>query len=246
MPEHSGQVCSLGAIAEPVGGCVSGMGRTVPPGGSIDKAGEPLLSLVWMRDKHRQLGRPQGADLNEIRRAYRDLARQCQSRRINHHVGESLASLHHAYEVLSGQDLRRGSAPERPQWSAGRDAAFADEVDIDFPSVSNVVDRMRESFFGPAPAHPLSAEVRLTPRQADAGIQVPLDVSLRHTCPVCGGRGEVWLEPCGACNGSGAGLLPHQIRLVVPPGVRDGACLRFDVTPSYAPATCVEVRICVQ
>ena len=32
----------------------------------------------------------------------------------------------------------------------------------------------------------------------------------------------------------------------VPPGVRDGTCLRFDVTPVYAPVTCVEVRISVQ
>jgi len=75
---------------------------------------------------------------------------------------------------------------------------------------------------------------------------VPFDVSLHHTCPVCGGRGEVWLDRCGACDGSGAGLLPHQLQLVVPPGVRDGTCLRFDVTPSYAPATRVEVRISVQ
>lgn len=197
-------------------------------------------------DYYRQLGLPHGADLNEIRRAYRELARQCQSSRGNPDVGECLASLHHAYEMLSGQDRRRGSGAERPRWSTGREAAFADEVDINFPSVSSVVDRMRESFFGPAPAYPLSADVRLTPKQADAGVKVPLDVSLRHTCPVCGGRGEVWLDPCGACDGSGAGLLPHQLQLVVPPGVRDGACLRFDVTPSYAPVTCVEVRISVQ
>ena len=199
-----------------------------------------------MRDYYRQLGLPHGADLNEIRRAYRELARPCQSSRGNPDVGECLASLHHAYEMLSGQDRRRGSGAERPRWSTGREAAFADEVDINFPSMSSVVDRMRESFFGPAPAHPLSADVRLTPKQADAGVKVPLDVSLRHTCPVCGGRGEVWLDPCGACDGSGAGLLPHQLQLVVPPGVRDGACLRFDVTPSYAPVTCVEVRISVQ
>ena len=40
-------------------------------------------------------------------------------------------------------------------------------------------------------------------------------------------------------------MLPHQLQLVVPPGVRDGTCLRFEVTPPYAPATWVEVRIWV-
>ena len=199
-----------------------------------------------MRDYYRMLGLPHGADLNEIRRAYRELARRCQSSRGNHGGPDRLASLHHAYEMLSGQDRRRADGGEWARWSAGREPAFADEVDVDFPSVSSLVDRMRESFFGPTLGHPLSAEVRLTRKQADAGVKVPLDVSLRHTCPVCGGRGEVWLDQCGACAGSGAGLLPHQLQLVVPPGVRDGTCLRFDVTPPYAPATCVEVRISVQ
>ena len=148
--------------------------------------------------------------------------------------------------MLSGQDRLRVDGVERVRWSAGREAAFADEIDVDFPSIGSLVDRMRESFFGPARRQPLSAEVLLTPRQADTGVKVPLDVSLRHTCPVCGGRGEVWLDRCGVCDGSGGGLLPHQLQLLVPPGVRDGTCLRFDVTPSYAPAACVEVRVSVQ
>ena len=194
------------------------------------------------------LGLPRNASLDEIRRAYRELARRCRPRLGRHGAAERLASLHRAYEMLNDQDRPRTgeTEPARGQRSAGREPAFADEVDVDFPSVSSLVDRMRESFFGPAPGRPLSAEVCLTVKQADLGVKVPLDVSLRHTCPVCGGRGEVWLDPCGACSGSGAGLLPHQLQLVVPPGVRDGTRLRFDVTPSYAPAACVEVRISVQ
>ena len=199
-----------------------------------------------MRDFYRPLGLPYGADLSEIRRAYRELARRCQSSRSSSRAGDRLASLHHAHEMLSDLEGRRGRGAKRPRHSAGREAPFTDEVDIDFPSVSCLVDRMRASFFGPAPARPLSAAVRLTPRQADAGVEVPLNVSLRHTCPVCGGRGEVWLDRCGACGGSGDGLLPHELQLIVPPGVQDGTRLRFDVTPSYAPATCVEVRISVQ
>ncbi len=198
-----------------------------------------------MRDNDRPLGLPHGGDLDEIRRVYRDLARQCQSRHGTEGAGGRLASIHHAYEILSDPG-RQHSGTERSRCSAGRETAFADEVDIDFPSVSSLVARMRASFFGRLSEYPPSAQVRLTPKQADAGVKVPLDVSLRHTCPVCGGRGEVWLDRCGACDGSGAGLLPHQLELVVPPGVRDGTCLRFDVTPVYAPVTCVEVRISVQ
>jgi DnaJ-class molecular chaperone len=201
-----------------------------------------------MRDYYRRLGLPPFADLHEIRRAYRELARRIRAASDDRGAAARLGSLHRAYEVLSDQERRRvdGTGPVRGYRMTGRENAFADEVDVDFPSVSNLVGRMRSAFFGPPSARPLSAEVRLTPRQADAGVSVPLDVSLRHTCPVCGGRGEVWLDPCGACSGSGGGLLPHQFQVVVPPGVRDGAYLRFDVTRPYAPATLVQVRISVQ
>ena len=198
-------------------------------------------------DYYRVLGLSRQAGLDEVRRAYRELARRCRPRPGDHGAAERLASLHRAYEMLTDQDRRRSVEAGRALGrSAGREPVFADEVDVDFPSVSSLVDRMKESFLGPVPGRPLSAEVCLTPKQAHRGVKVPLDVSLRHTCPVCGGRGEVWLDPCGACAGSGAGLLPHRLQLVVPPGVRDGSRLRFDVTPPYASATCVEIRISVQ
>lgn len=198
-----------------------------------------------MRDYHRRLGPSHSPNLDEIRRAYRDLARRCRPRRGTHETGERLASSHFAHEILSDPQRQRpdGAFGRR---ASGREHVFTDEVDVDFPSVSNLVDRMRQSFFGDAPRHTLSAEVCLTPTQADSGVEVPLDVSLRHTCPACGGRGEIWVDPCGACGGSGAGLLPHQLQLIMPPGVRDGTCLRFDVTPPYAPVARLQVRISVR
>jgi DnaJ-class molecular chaperone len=199
-----------------------------------------------MRDYFRRLGLPASADLREIRRAYRELARRCRPVAGDPGAAERLASLHRAYEVLSDPGRTSADAPSRSRGRGVRcESAFADEVDIDFPSMSALVDRMRSSFFGPLP-DPVAAEVRLTPRQATDGVRVPVDVSLLHTCPICGGRGEIWLAPCGACAGSGAGRLPHQLQLVVPPGVRDGTCLWFVVEPAYASPTQVQVRISIQ
>ena len=114
--------------------------------------------------------------------------------------------------------------------------------------MTEIVKRMRGAFFAGDDVDGAThlAEVELTARQADEGARVPLDLEVRHTCPVCGGRGELWAETCGVCQGSGAGLLPHQLQLRVPPGVRDGTRLRFSVTPPYAAETYVEVRIAVQ
>ena len=202
-----------------------------------------------MSDYRRRLGLPHSPTLHEVRRAYRDLARRSRAQRGEPGRGDRLDTWHVAY-AMDGPDgdgaaSRPGSPAAPPGLAEACDEAFRDEIDVDFPSMAKLVDRMRRSFFGEAAPRLLSADVRLTPSQADRGVSVPFDVSLRHTCPACGGRGEVWLDPCGACRGSGAGLLPHQLQLVVPPGVRDGTCLRFDVTPPYAPAARVRMRISV-
>ena len=202
-----------------------------------------------MSDYRRRLGLPHSPTLHEVRRAYRDLARRSRAQRGEPGRGERLDTWHVAYAVDApdgdGAAAGRGLSVAAPGRAEASDEAFRDEVDIDFPSMAKLVDRMRRAFLGETAPRLLSADVRLTPSQADRGVSVPFDVSLRHTCPACGGRGEVWPDPCGACHGSGAGLLPHQLQLVVPPGVRDGTCLRFDVTPPYAPAARVRMRISV-
>ena len=197
-----------------------------------------------MRDESDRIRSPRWRDVNAIRRAYREEARRCRSKHDDAvgHVG----SWHVAFEVSDPQRRIGSTSPDSRPLGAGEDDAFTNEVDVDFPSVSRFVERMRRSFFGASSKDPVSAEVRLTPFQARTGVRVPLDVSLRHTCPVCGGRGEVWLDRCGACDGRGAGLLPHQLQLMVPPGVRHGTRLRFDVTPPYAPTARVQVLISIQ
>ena len=121
-----------------------------------------------------------------------------------------------------------------------------DEVDIDFPSVSSVLDRMRHSFFGAAHATELCAEVELTPEEAFWGTSVPLEIPLRRTCRACGGRGEVWEQWCADCQGDGDVALQHPLRLRVPAGVRPGARFRFSIMPPGAVPTLVEVRISVR
>ena len=124
-----------------------------------------------------------------------------------------------------------------------------DEIEIGFPSVSIFVSGMRKAFFSGLDTEHNSmqqTEIALTARQVTEGAQVPIDLTLCHTCPVCAGRGELWAEPCGVCRGSGAGWVPHQFDLLVPPGMRDGSCLRFSVSPPYATETHIEVRIVVR
>jgi hypothetical protein len=125
---------------------------------------------------------------------------------------------------------------------------FADEIAIDFPSVGRAVERMRDAFLGkPGDAvRVLYTDISLSPREASGGLLVPVDVPVRATCPNCGGRGETWTEPCGLCRGSGQSHFHHEVHVPVPPGVVDGATLRFRLRSPDRSSVRVEVRVAVR
>jgi hypothetical protein len=123
---------------------------------------------------------------------------------------------------------------------------FEDEIAIDFPSLHAAVERMRACFVTTADwdhRRQLSTELHLSPRDAFHGVTVPLDVPIRRMCVPCGGRGEIWSDPCDACDGSGEALGRHPVRLVVPPRVQDGDRFALSVSAPSAPPTHVEVRV---
>jgi hypothetical protein len=124
---------------------------------------------------------------------------------------------------------------------------FDDEIAIDFPSLRAVVERMREAFVGITADgddhRHLSAELHLSAREAFDGVTVPVDVPIRKWCVPCGGRGEVWSDPCPTCEGTGEAVARHAVRLVVPPRVQDGDRFSLSVSAPSAPPTRVDVRV---
>ncbi len=124
---------------------------------------------------------------------------------------------------------------------------FADEIAIDFPSVGPAVERMREGFLSePVGDDAVKSDVCLSERDARSGAAVAIDVPMRACCPDCGGRGESWTEPCANCCGTGEALFRHQVRVWVPPGIADGARLRFRLSSPSAASVRVEVRVAVR
>lgn len=199
-----------------------------------------------MRDYYDVLGVSPGAGADEIKRAYRQLARRYHPDISGDDRAAVFLEVSRAYEVLRDPDRRRSynarladGPVERPEW-------LSDEIAVDFPSVSRLLDRMRDAFFGAVPSSALSAEVCLTPNEAFWGALVRLRVPLRGTCTRCGGRGEVWSEWCAACGGGGEVTLMHEVQLRVPAGVGEGARFRFSVAPAGAPPTLVDVRIAIR
>ena len=193
------------------------------------------------------------ASRSEIRQAYRSLTRQIRQDCENGPHTARLARVEHAFQVLGDAERRRtydsreGVARRTGTRQSG-EVPDANEVARGFPSMLPIVPRIIGAFFG-APGRirdTHSRWVELSPREALEGARIPVELPVRPTCPVCGGRGETWAEPCGICVGTGSGHLSHQLELPVPPGVRHGTRLKFSVTPPYAPETHVELRIAVR
>jgi hypothetical protein len=166
-----------------------------------------------VRDYYDILGVSRDAGADEIKRAHRQLTRRY-------------------HPDISGDEISVSVAD-----------CLADEVDRDFPSVLNVLDRMRHSFFGGAIRPDAGPDIVVTPHEAFWGAVVPLDVPVRRTCAACGGRGEIWNDWCAECGGVGDRDARQAVSLRIPAGIRDGARIRFRVAAPGARPALIDARI---
>ena len=169
-----------------------------------------------MRDYYDILGVAPDAGADEIKRAHRQLIRRY-------------------HPDISGDDATIVVAD-----------CLADEVAIDFPSVHNVLDRIRHAFFGQADRPQPAPDICVTPQEAFWGATVPLQVAVRRTCAHCGGRGEVWDGWCSPCGGLGETPSHQAVHLRVPAGVQDGTRIRFRLAAPGVPETLVVATIVIQ
>ena len=124
--------------------------------------------------------------------------------------------------------------------------SFADEVAIDFPSSTAAIDFFRRDYVEPDGSMlTASAEILVSASQAGNGAMVALEVAVPRTCARCGGRGEVWSEPCAPCNGDGQALHAQRLMVAVPAGTADGDRFSFTLSLPRGPRTRVDVRVAV-
>lgn len=122
--------------------------------------------------------------------------------------------------------------------------SLADEVAIDFPSSSAAIEFFRRDHVEAEPATPTAnAEICISAYQAFSGALVSLDVTVPRTCATCGGRGEVWSEPCDPCGARGQALQTQRLMVNVPAGVTDGHRFSFNLWLPRGPRTRVDVRV---
>jgi molecular chaperone DnaJ len=162
-----------------------------------------------MRDYYEVLGVGRGASSEEIKRAFRRLARE-------HHPdvnkddpeAERFKEINEAYQVLSDPERRAqydqfGTVRPGGVGRAGEGfGPFEDIFDMFFgrrPGAGSALDEA-------APGADLRVDLELTLEEAAAGVDRTIDVTRLDTCPVCFGTGAERgsaPETCQTCGGAG-------------------------------------------
>jgi len=199
-------------------------------------------------DYYQILGLPKSASADDIKKAYRRLARQVHpdlhSRAKKSEMEKKFKELNEAHEVLSDPDKRKKYDHYGTNWeqaeayeqarrqagsrgSGGPDASFGSEGFSDiFENLFKGRGRTGSSRGFAVPGEDLETEVHLTLAEVCTGVTKRVTLQEPVPCPICHGSGVFRGRPCLTCQGQGATLRPNTIEVRIPAGVQDGTRVR--------------------
>lgn len=205
---------------------------------------------VTFQDYYETLGVPRTATEEQIKQAYRKLARK-------HHpdvnpgdkaAEERFKQINEAYEVLSDPEKRKKYDALGPNWKAGADftppagtgsfrVKFEDWDDVfgagrfggfsDFFRTIFGDDVRRGSGFSfSRRGSDIEYELPVTLEEVHRGATRILSIPLEEECPACRGKGNRDQSACEACRGRGIRQTTDTVTVNIPRGTAAGTLLR--------------------
>jgi DnaJ-class molecular chaperone len=230
---------------------------------------------VQFRDYYDVLGVARTATEDEIKSAYRKLARKYHPD-VNpgdKSAEEKFKEINEAYEVLSDADKRKKYDELGPNWKAGQDFRPPpnwEGVNVEFGDFGDFFGGGRgasgfsdffESLFGgrrgprrgagfAMRGQDVEAEIPLALEEAHRGVKRTITLQVTETCPDCKGSGVKDAKTCPTCRGAGAIRRPKSLEVTIPAGVREGSVIRLpgqgEPGSSGAPAGDLFLRVRLQ
>jgi DnaJ-class molecular chaperone len=207
------------------------------------------------RDFYQVLGLPRTASADDIKKAYRRLARQyhpdLHSGSKKTEMEKKFKELNEANEVLSDPDKRKKYDQYGAQWeqaeayekarqqagaqgfrweqtgSGGGGGEFNSEAFSDiFENMFTGRGRAGGARGFSMPGEDLEAEVELTLREVLTGVTKRVSLREPVPCPTCQGSGTLRGRTCPTCYGSGSTTELKTIEVKIPAGVQEGTRVR--------------------
>ncbi|QBD80064.1 J domain-containing protein [Ktedonosporobacter rubrisoli] len=203
------------------------------------------------KDYYKILGVARGASTDDIKKAFRKLARKYHPD-VNpgdRKAEERFKEINEAYEVLSDPDKRRKYDTLGPNWQEQFGPNFSGAGrrsyqygtrggSFDFDPMGPGFSDFFEALFGRGSTTSGRTNMR---RRAGDNIEQPVEVTVQEAfsggvrtfnvqspevCPTCQGVGEVNGKICPTCNGQGAVPRSKRLQVKIPPGVDNGSKIR--------------------
>jgi molecular chaperone DnaJ len=181
------------------------------------------------QDYYDLLGVPRGANDQEIKKAFRRLARELHPDVSDHPDAEHrFREVSEAYEVLSNAETRQ--LYDRYGHAGLRSGGYQ-PTNFDFGNLSEVFSAFfGEDIFagrrgGASRGADIGAEVTIELAEAASGVSLTVPVELAASCSTCSGSGAApgsSVSTCSRCGGRG--VLQHVSRSLLGEFVRQSAC----------------------
>ena len=167
------------------------------------------------RDFYEVMGVPKNASEDEIKKAYRRLAKQYHPdlNPGDKEAEQKFKEVNEAYEVLSDKEKRArydqyGHAGVDPNFGAGAGGGYAGNIDIDdiFGSIFGGFGGQRAQANGPRRGSDTQVQVTLSFEEAAKGCKKTVSYSCIDACTDCHGSGAApgtTPKTCPNCNGTG-------------------------------------------